>query len=131
APLRQRSRLRAPSPSTLLKAALVLLALAPFCAHAQQRALPLDALRPGIEFSGADARALQSDDLANPGFLWVDRGEKLWADSAAGQSCASCHGDASKSMRGIAARYPAYDANAGAVVDCTAALIDGLFPGGM
>jgi sulfur-oxidizing protein SoxA len=116
--------LRDPSPSTLLKAALVLLALASSCAHAQQRALPLDALRPGIEFSGADARALQSDDLANPGFLWVDRGEKLWRDSAAGQSCASCHGDASKSMRGIAARYPAYDANAGAVLDLEARIND-------
>ena len=32
------------------------------------------------------------------------RGEALYS-----QSCASCHGDATSSMRGVAARYPAFD----------------------
>ncbi len=110
--------------SALLKKALLVLALASSGIHAQPRALPLDTLRPGIAFAGADVRAMQSDDLANPGFLWVDRGEKLWRDNATGQSCASCHGDAPASMRGVAARYPAYDATAGTVIDLEARIND-------
>jgi sulfur-oxidizing protein SoxA len=93
------------------------LALAPAAAPAQQRALPLDALRSGLEFDGADVRAMQTDDIANPGFLWIERGEKIWRDAAGAKSCASCHGDAAVSMRGVAARYPAFDQSAGAVID--------------
>ena len=89
-------------------------------ASAQQRALPLDALRSDIEFAGADVRAMQADDIANPGLLWVERGEKSWRDTASGKSCASCHGDAVASMRGVAARYPAFDQAAGAVLDLEA-----------
>jgi L-cysteine S-thiosulfotransferase len=89
-------------------------------ATAQQRALPLDALRSGLEFAGADVRAMQADDIANPGFLWVERGEKSWRDTASGKSCASCHADAAASMRGVAARYPAFDQAAGAVLDLDA-----------
>jgi len=85
--------------------------------HAQDRALATDQLRSGIEFSGADVRAMQADDLANPGFLWVDRGETLWRADAPGGSCASCHGDAKSSMRGVAARYPLFDAGHKTVID--------------
>jgi sulfur-oxidizing protein SoxA len=87
---------------------------------AQQRALPLDALRSGLEFAGADVRAMQTDDVANPGFLWVDRGDKSWRDAGGGKSCASCHGDAATSMRGVAAHYPAFDRTAGEIVDLEA-----------
>ena len=107
-----------------MKAALLLLVLVASGVHAQQRVLPLDALRSGITFAGADVRAMQTDDLANPGFLWVDRGEKLWRDGAAGSSCASCHGEASQSMRGVAARYPAHDAATGTVIDLEARIND-------
>lgn len=74
------------------------------------RALPLP-LKSGIEFSGADIRATQADDFANPGMLWVERGNKLWQEPAGteGRSCASCHGDAKSNMRGIATRYPLLD----------------------
>jgi len=89
-------------------------------AQAQQRALPLDALRSGIEFAGSDVRAMQADDAANPGFLWVERGEKLWRDASRSKSCGACHGDAGASMRGVAARYPAYDRAADAVLDLEA-----------
>jgi len=74
-------------------------------------------LRSGIEFAGADVRGMQSDDLANPGFLWVEHGEKSWRDATGGASCASCHGDAGASMRGVAARYPAFDPVSGTVLD--------------
>ena len=101
-------------------AALFLLCVA----HAQQRALPSSDLRSGIEFAGTDVRGMQSDDLANPGFLWVERGEKLWGDATAGGSCASCHGAASASMRGVAARYPAFDAASATVLDLEARIND-------
>ena len=69
-------------------------------------------LRSGIEFLAKETRALQADDFANPGMLWVTRGQKLWSESAAanGKSCASCHGDANASMKGVATRYPRVDA---------------------
>ncbi len=107
----------------MLKIVVLALAMVSSCAHAQQRVLPAGTLRSGIEFAGADVRAMQSDDLANPGFLWVDRGETLWRDNTTGQSCASCHGEAARSMRGVAARYPAPDA-AGAVLDLDARIND-------
>jgi sulfur-oxidizing protein SoxA len=102
----------------LLTAAAAVLALN--AAQAQQRVLPLDVLRSGIEFAGSDVRAMQADDAANPGFLWVERGEKLWRDATRSKSCGDCHGDAGASMRGVAARYPAYDQAAGTVLDLEA-----------
>lgn len=77
---------------------------------AGMRALPLP-LKSGIEFVSADIRATQADDFANPGMLWVTRGEKLWQEPAGpeGKSCANCHGDAKSSMRGVATRYPLLD----------------------
>jgi sulfur-oxidizing protein SoxA len=93
-------------------------------AHAQDHALPSSIVRSGIDFAGADVRAMQSDDLANPGFLWVERGEKLWRNAASGASCESCHADASASMRGVAARYPAFDAASGTVLDLEARIND-------
>jgi sulfur-oxidizing protein SoxA len=47
----------------------------------------------------------------NPGMLWVLDGEALWQrkPSTGAQACADCHGDAAASMRGVAARYPAWD----------------------
>ena len=56
-------------------------------------------------------QALQNDDSQNAAMLWVKDGEALW-NLTAGEnkkSCASCHGAAAKSMRGVAARYPAFD----------------------
>jgi sulfur-oxidizing protein SoxA len=102
---------------------IVLAAVVALCspvAPAQERALAPDALRSGLEFASADVRAMQADDIANPGFLWVERGEKSWRDAASGKSCASCHGEGAASMRGVAARYPAFDQAAGAVIDLEA-----------
>jgi L-cysteine S-thiosulfotransferase len=98
----------------------IAVALASLPAAAQERALPLEALRSGIEFSGADVKAMQADDFANPGLLWVERGQRLWRDEGAGKACASCHGDAATSMRGVAARYPALDRRSGTVLDLEA-----------
>jgi len=56
-----------------------------------------------------DTRAIQDDDGANPGMFSVLDGEGLWnkKDGVLNVSCDDCH--SSESMRGIAARYPAYD----------------------
>jgi sulfur-oxidizing protein SoxA len=68
-------------------------------------------LRSGAEFMSASTQAMQRDDTQNPAMLWVAGGAALWRAKAgaSGKSCASCHGDAQASMRGVAARYPAFD----------------------
>ncbi len=73
--------------------------------------IPLSERRSGYEFMGRDIRAMQDDDTNNPGMLWVLEGEALWSrrQGAADKSCADCHGDAGTSMKGVAARYPAFD----------------------
>ncbi|MFO1398939.1 MAG: sulfur oxidation c-type cytochrome SoxA [Burkholderiales bacterium] len=96
-------------------AAFIVAACFAVATAAQERPSPL---RSGIEFAGADVRAMQDDDAANPGLLWVERGKVLW--SAGDAACASCHGVAEQSMRGVAARYPAWDADAGTVLDLAA-----------
>jgi len=82
-------------------------------AHAAEAQKP-SPLKSGIEFASEDVRKLQADDFANPGMLWVARGEKLWGEAAgqSGKSCASCHQDARASMRGAAARFPQVDPGA-------------------
>ena len=67
----------------------------------------------GYDDASAPVRAMQDDDTENPGFLWVQQGAALWSDIGVpnGRSCGSCHGvDA---MRGVAARYPAFDGGRG------------------
>jgi sulfur-oxidizing protein SoxA len=66
-----------------------------------------------------ESKAMQDDDTANPGMLAVLDGEALWnrKAGAADRSCADCHGDATQSMQGIAARYPAFDAGSGRPID--------------
>ena len=80
--------------------------------------IPPDQRRSGFTFMSADTQAIQNDDTANPGMLWVLDGEALWKSKtgAAAKSCADCHTDAS-SMRGVAARYPAFDAKLGRPVN--------------
>lgn len=95
----------------------LLMVFAP-AAHAAEAQKPLP-LRSGIEFASADVRKLQADDFANPGMLWVARGEKLWSEATGtgGKSCAACHGDAKSSMKGVAARYPKVDPGAARLVN--------------
>jgi len=80
-------------------------------AGGQERHIALGDLKSGIAFSSRDIRAMQEDDFSNPAMLWVEKGAKLWAAGA--RSCASCHGEAEKSMRGVATRYPAIDRGSG------------------
>ena len=84
--------------------------------------IPPDQRRSGYADLGAETKAMEDDDTANPGMLWVLDGEALWnaKAGAANKSCADCHGDAAQSMKGVAARYPAFDAKEGRPVDLEA-----------
>jgi sulfur-oxidizing protein SoxA len=74
--------------------------------------IPQAERRSGYELMSRETRAMQDDDTANPGMLAVLEGGTLWArkTGAAGRACADCHGDGRATMKGVAARYPAYDA---------------------
>jgi L-cysteine S-thiosulfotransferase len=78
-----------------------------------------EARHSGYDFAGTETQAMQDDDTANPGMLWVQQGEALWAHKAgaAERSCADCHGDARTSMKGVVPRYPAFDAALGHPID--------------
>ena len=82
-------------------------------------AAPPDARRSGFDDMSPATQALQRDDTQNPAMLWVLDGEALWSRRSGtdGRSCADCHGNASTTMRGIAARYPRFDAARGRPVD--------------
>ena len=95
---------------------LLLLLAVTHSAISAQSAQPVQPFRPtplksGIDFSGAEVRALQQNDFSSPAMLWVTRGEKLWNEPAgnSGKSCATCHKDARVSMKGVSAGYPKVD----------------------
>ncbi|MEZ0168039.1 sulfur oxidation c-type cytochrome SoxA [Microvirga sp. TS319] len=75
-----------------------------------QTAPPASERKSGFAFMSPESQAIQMDDAANPAMLWVAEGETLWTTKVGpdNRSCADCHGDAAVSMKGVAARYPAY-----------------------
>jgi sulfur-oxidizing protein SoxA len=78
-----------------------------------------DGRRTGYQDMSPALQQMADDDTANPGMLFVQAGEALWREAAgtAGKSCADCHGDVSKSMKGVAARYPAFPQGSDKPVD--------------
>jgi L-cysteine S-thiosulfotransferase len=101
------------------RAAFVISAFIVATTVARAADIPLDQRGSDSEFISADTRAMQNDDTANPAMLAVLDGETLWNErtGATNQSCADCHGDAAKSMKGVAARYPAIVAGQDRPVD--------------
>lgn len=77
-------------------------------AHAE---LKPSELRSGYADLGRETKAMQDDDTANPGMLSVLEGDGLWKAKAGAtnKSCADCHGAALASMKGVSARYPAFN----------------------
>jgi L-cysteine S-thiosulfotransferase len=77
---------------------------------------PKDTRRSGFEFMSPQTQAMQNDDTQNPGMLWVKQGETLWnkLEGAQSKSCANCHNDATKSMRGVATKFPVFDSKTSA-----------------
>jgi sulfur-oxidizing protein SoxA len=101
---------------TIARAMLLIAACIPLVFAAE---IPSGQRRSGFSFMTPDTQSIESDDTANPGMLWVLDGEALWKTKAgaAGKACADCHSDAEASMRGVAARYPAFDKPLGHPVD--------------
>jgi len=81
--------------------------------------IPEAGRKSGYTFMSPETRAMQDDETSNPGMLWVLDGEKLWKQKpgSAGKACADCHGDASSTMKSVAARYPAWDKSVGRPVN--------------
>lgn len=75
--------------------------------------------RSGYTYLGQENQQLQDDDFANPGLLWAEQGRQLWQqlEGSAGMACASCHGEAATSMRGVRARYPQFDPRQGKLIN--------------
>jgi sulfur-oxidizing protein SoxA len=102
-----------------IAAAVVIAATAIAAARiADANDIPRDKLQSAYDGMSRETRAMQDDDTANPATLWVLDGEALWnaKAGAAQKSCADCHQDIS-SMKGVAARYPAFDKARGKAVD--------------
>lgn len=98
------------------RAALALLALAaPALAQTDAPRPP----RSGFLDMAPATQAMQRDDAQNPAMFFALDGKALFArlDGAAGKSCADCHGADAAALRGVAARYPAFDDRAQAPVD--------------
>jgi len=81
--------------------------------------IPATERRSSFEDMSRDSQAMQRDDLANPGMLWVVEGEVAWSSKAgsAGRSCADCHGNAAASVRGAATQYPTFSVERGRPID--------------
>ena len=103
-----------PRVSALIACILLLTA-----ALAESGEIPLFERRSSYEHMSAETKAMQDADAGNPGMLWVLDGEALWGAKAgkAAIACAGCHGDAGKSMKGVAARYPAFEPTRGTAID--------------
>lgn len=107
-----------------MAAALILLAAcsdAPARQDVDRDHLPEDAKQTGTAFLQPETRALQEDDFANPGMLWVDRGASLFQENI-GQSkpCSACHGEDGAALEGVAATYPKIDEQSGELVNLEA-----------
>ncbi|MEJ8573043.1 sulfur oxidation c-type cytochrome SoxA [Microbaculum marinum] len=76
---------------------------------------PFDTVISGWHYRTPETRALETDTFVNPAMLYVERGEEIWntVEGTAGKSCASCHGDAAESMKGVGASMPKWNAKAG------------------
>jgi sulfur-oxidizing protein SoxA len=107
------------SVSRAIRVAVLLIAAGIAAAPLAATEIPQDQRRSGYSFMTPDTQAMQDDDTANPGMLWVLDGEALWKNKTgtAGKACADCHGDARASMKDVAARYPAFDTTLGRPVN--------------
>jgi L-cysteine S-thiosulfotransferase len=92
-------------------AALAVLSILALEAPVLTADIPAAKRRSTYDIMSAETKAMQDEDTANPGMLWVLDGEALWRAKAgaAGRACSDCHGEAQQSMKGVAARHPAYD----------------------
>jgi L-cysteine S-thiosulfotransferase len=107
------------STGTIAAGMLLLVAAVPVVAPLAAGEIAPNERRSGYTFMAPDTQAIQDDDTANPGMLWVLDGDALWKKKtgAANKACGDCHADARASMKGVAARYPAFDKELGGPVN--------------
>jgi len=76
---------------------------------------PLKHIYSGWRFRASETQSFELDDFENPAFPAVEQGEELWntVDGAEGKSCATCHNDASETMKGVRASMPKWDEKLG------------------
>ncbi len=87
--------------------------------YAQDSQISPADIRSGYVFLQPETRSLQDDAFANPGFLWIDKGDTLFnrhPDNGK-ESCASCHTEDSRPVVEAAAHYPAIDQQTGKLVN--------------
>jgi sulfur-oxidizing protein SoxA len=89
-----------------LRQALLAAALGWGAATAGSEAPAADPRRSSFLEMSPATQALQRDDSLNPGLLWLQGGEQDFA-----RDCKRCHDPGA--MRGVAARYPAWDERLG------------------
>ena len=79
----------------------------------------LPELVSGYYFLTKEAQALQDDDSANSGFLWIEHGDELWSvvEGEAGNACADCHGNAAVTMRAAGTSYPKFHEPSGKLIN--------------
>lgn len=76
---------------------------------------PFDKIYSGWRFRNESTQEMQLDNFDNPAYAYVDTGAQLWekVEGEAGKSCASCHNDASESMKGVRAQMPKWNEKLG------------------
>lgn len=76
---------------------------------------PLSRVYSGWRFRAPETQAFEMDDFENPAFPAVEQGEALWStvEGEAGKSCATCHNDASETMKGVRASMPKWNEKLG------------------
>ncbi len=82
--------------------------------------IPLNERRSAYEDMSRDNKAMQDDDTSpTPACFRCSTARRCGRPKAgaSGKSCADCHGDAKTSMKGVAARYPAFDPASGRPVN--------------
>ena len=60
------------------------------------------------DLMSSENKAMQDDPSLNPAMFWLSDGANLWnkVSDNKQKSCANCHGEAKKSMRGVATQFP-------------------------
>lgn len=73
----------------------------------------LPELVSGWHYRTEETRDMERDDFDNPAMLYVEQAMSVWdtVEGSAGESCASCHGDAEE-MRGFWNTQPKYNEDA-------------------
>ena len=67
-----------------------------------------DLRQSSYQLMSAENKAMQDDPNLNPATFAILDGQSAWQEKlgSSNQACASCHGNAAKSMQGVATHYP-------------------------